>query len=315
MSQLGVRRFEPGDEDQWNALVDRSRARHFLFRREYMTYHADRYEDFSLLVNAGGRVLAALPASRDGGAVISHGGLTFGGLIGDESLTARRTIEVLGAVLDFLRERGIRRLVYKPVPHIYHVVPGEEDLYALFVHGARLVRRDISSTLRPGHALARTKGRRSAVRQGRGAGLTIAESDRFDQFMLIEAEALHTRHGVGPAHTAAELELLAGRFPQNISLVTARREQEILAGVVIYETDVVAHAQYIGASPAGYAAHALDLIMDHLITDRYSDKRFFDFGISTVDQGRTLNEGLIRNKESFGARATVYDVYELDCGS
>ena len=311
MSQLGVRRFEPGDEDQWNTLVDRSRARHFLFRREYMTYHADRYEDFSLLVCAGGRLLAALPASRTGDEVTSHGGLTFGGLIGDESLTARRTVEVLDVVLGFLRAHGIRRLVYKPVPHIYHVVPGEEDLYALFVHGARLVRRDISSTLRPGRALARTKGRRSAVRQGRGAGLTIAQTDRFADFMAIEAEVLQARHGVDPVHAPAELELLARRFPDNISLVAALRGQELLAGVVVYETDVVAHAQYIGASPEGYAVHALDLIIDHLIAERYRDKRFFDFGISTVDQGRTLNAGLIRNKESFGARATVYDTYEL----
>jgi hypothetical protein len=311
MSRLDVRRFEPGDGEQWNALVDRSRARHFLFRREYMTYHADRYEDFSLLVHVDGRLLAALPATSNGDEVISHGGLTFGGLIGDETLTARRTVEVLGAVLDFLRAHEIRRLVYKPVPHIYHVVPAEEDLYALFVHGARLVRRDISSTLRPGQALPRTKGRRSAVRQARGAGLTLAESERFAEFMVLEAQALGVRHGVGPVHTPAELELLARHFPDNITLVATFRECEMLAGVVIYETDVVAHAQYIGASSEGYALHALDLIIDHLITERYRDKRFFDFGISTVDQGRILNEGLIRNKESFGARATVYDAYEL----
>jgi GNAT acetyltransferase-like protein len=311
MSRLDVRRFEPGDEEQWNALVGRSRARHFLFHREYMSYHAERYEDFSLLIHAGGRLLAALPASREGDEAVSHGGLTFGGLIGDQSLTTRRTVEVLGAVLEFLREQGIRRFVYKPVPHIYHLVPGEEDLYALFVHGARLVRRDISSTLRPGRALARTKGRRSAVRQSRGAGLRVAESDRFAEFMVIEAEALQARHGVGPVHTPDELEILARRFPDNISLVAGLRGQEILAGVVVYETEVVAHAQYIGASSEGYALHALDLIIDHLVTERYRDKRFFDFGISTVEEGRVLNEGLIRNKESFGARATVYDAYDF----
>ena len=43
----------------------------------------------------------------------------------------------------------------------------------------------------------------------------------------------------------------------------------------------------------------------------YPDKSYFDFGISTVENGRTLNANLIHNKESYGARATVYDFYEL----
>lgn len=306
-----VRRFGPGDDAAWDALVSRSRSAHFLFAREYMTYHQHRYEDFSLLVESGSKLLAALPATIDGDTVISHGGLTFGGLIGDESLTARRAVEALGAVLDLLVAHGVRRLVYKAVPHIYHRIPAEEDLYALFVHEARLVRRDISSTIRPSLAPPLTKGRRSALGQARKAGLTVAPSERFAEFMAIETELLRDRHEARPAHTAAELEMLGQRFPANISLFGAFRDGRMLAGVVIYETEVVAHAQYAGASAEGLELHALDLIVDHLVTERYRTKRFFDFGISTTDAGRRLNEGLIRNKESYGARATVYDAYEI----
>jgi hypothetical protein len=52
--------------------------------------------------------------------------------------------------------------------------------------------------------------------------------------------------------------------------------------------------------------------MNALLNEVYCEKPFFDFGISTVDNGRSLNLGLIRNKESYGARATVHDFYELD---
>jgi hypothetical protein len=44
----------------------------------------------------------------------------------------------------------------------------------------------------------------------------------------------------------------------------------------------------------------------------YREKPYFDFGISTTEDGRNLNINLNRNKESYGARTTVYDFYELD---
>src|SRR4051812_2906015 len=124
---MQVRRFRPGDDAAWDDLIGRSRARHFLFRRGYMTYHADRFADCSVLVHDGDRLLACLPANRDGDTVVSHGGLTFGGLIDDGTLGTRRTVEALAAVLAFFAAEGATSLVYKPVPHIYHLSPGEED--------------------------------------------------------------------------------------------------------------------------------------------------------------------------------------------
>jgi hypothetical protein len=85
----------------------------------------------------------------------------------------------------------------------------------------------------------------------------------------------------------------------------------MLGGIVIYETALVAHAQYIAASDEGKESAALDVVIDHLIGSYYADKRYFDFGISTTEAGRSLDTGLIGNKESFGGRATTYDFYEL----
>jgi hypothetical protein len=314
MATLRVRRFTPGDERSWDDLIGRSRTRHFFFRRGYMTYHADRFADCSLLVYDGDRLVACLPANRDGDAVVSHGGLTFGGLIDDGSLGTQRTVEALGAVLAFLAGEGATSLVYKPVPHIYHVFPGEEDLYALFVHDAELFRRDVSSTLRPTVGPPMNSNRRSSIRRAERLGVTVAASDDFERFMAIQARVLGERHGVTPTHTGAELALLASRFPDHIRLTGAFLGGDLVAGVVVYETETVAHAQYIGATEEGYDCHALDLVFAHLIGERYREKRFFDFGISTVEGGRVLNEGLVRNKESFGARATNHDFYRLHLG-
>ena len=87
--------------------------------------------------------------------------------------------------------------------------------------------------------------------------------------------------------------------------------KETLGGCVVYETEQVAHVQYIAASPLGKKQGALDLLFQQLICERYAHKRYFDFGISTEQGGQILNEGLLFQKEGFGARAILYDIYEL----
>jgi hypothetical protein len=313
MTELDVVRYADDDAGKWDELVARSRTPHLLFCRRYMDYHRDRFPDHSLMVRDGGRLIAVLPAERRGEVVTSHGGLTFGGLVRDPALSTRRTLAAFTAILERLASDGARELVYKAVPHIYHLVPAEEDLYALFRHGAELMRRDLSATVRPDQRPPTTKGRRAAARADR-MGVTVADSDAFAEFMAIQADALRERHDTAPAHTAAELTMLAGRFPDAISLVGGFLDGRMVAGVVVYETATVAHAQYIGATEEGYAVRALDGVIEHLITVRFRDKRFFDFGISTVDAGRVLNEGLMRNKESFGGRGVAYDTYRLGLG-
>jgi hypothetical protein len=308
---LVVRPYGASNRAQWDALVARSSCAHFLFLRDYMEYHADRFRDLSLMVHDDRQLLAVLPANVDDDELVSHGGLTFGGLVADPRLRAAGTLSAFEAILSFLRESGIRRLVYKCVPHIYHRFPAEDDLYALFRCGARLVQRDLSSTIALSARLPYGTTRRQTLGYAEAAGLTIERSSDFGAFMDVEAQALE-RHGVTPAHSAAELALLVERFPENIKLHTATAGGELVAGVVMYETEVVAHAQYMAATAEGRAANALTLIVDRLIESYASVKRYFDFGISTTDAGRSLNSGLVQNKESYGARGLTYDRYEID---
>ena len=308
--ELTVVPYTPGEQREWDELVDRSRAPHFFFRRGYMDYHADRFADASLFVREGGRLLAALPANRDGDRLVSHGGLTFGGFMTDRRMTATRMLAAFEAVLEWLRIEGVGTWVYKPAPHIYHRLPAEEDLYALVRCGARLVRRDLSSTLLMEDRLPYSKGRKAAVKAARG--LIVTREGDFGPFWAVEEEALARRHGVEPVHSLAEIELLAGRFPDGIELFTARDDAgALLGGVVVFVTPVLAHAQYIASTEEGQARGAVDAIVEHLLTERYAGLRWFDFGISTTEAGRVLNAGLVGNKESFGARAIAYDTYEL----
>ena len=75
---------------------------------------------------------------------------------------------------------------------------------------------------------------------------------------------------------------------------------------------MTAHAQYIATTPRGRELNLLTPLFHWLITERYSSRDYFDFGISNEDHGRYLNAGLLRQKYSYGATGTVYTRYRLE---
>jgi len=86
----------------------------------------------------------------------------------------------------------------------------------------------------------------------------------------------------------------------------------LLAGALVYDFGHVAHTQYLASSDEGREFGALDFLLANLLDTVYANRRYFSFGISTEQEGRYLNEGLIFQKEGFGGRAVVHDFYELE---
>ena len=310
MGELKVARYEPANKALWDNFVRNSKNGTFLFCRDYMEYHAERFQDHSLLFFEDDQLVALLPANRTNEAVVSHGGLTYGGIVCDRGMKTSLMLQVFEALKATLQEAGVTQLIYKAVPHIYHRLPAEEDLYALYVNRAQWVRRDVSAAILMRERLPFSKGRKSEIKKG--AHLTVGQSDDFDTFMHIEEAVLRERHNKKPVHTAAELRSLAAAFPNHIRLFTAHNNNDMLGGIVVYEDEMVAHAQYISATIEGKRTGAQDVILDYLINQFYREKTYFDFGISTENDGRYLNPGLQQNKESYGARAVVYDFYKWD---
>lgn len=310
---MRIDRYTARDRDRWNDFVLASRNGTFLFDRNYMDYHADRFADHSLIArDAGGSLLALLPAHESDGRLVSHGGLTYGGFVVDDAMTAPAMLEVLSAATAAMRHEGFRTLVYKSVPHIYHRAPAEEDQYALFRAGARLARRDHLAVVDYRAPLARQERRQRSVRRAAKLGLSVRETDDFGAYWEILSANLLSRYGVKPVHTVEEIALLRSRFPDRIRLFAAYDGGAMRAGVVVYVSERVCHAQYIGASEEGREQGALDLLFDDLIARFHGVTRYFDFGTSTERSGTFLNTGLADFKEGFGARTVVHDHYELD---
>ena len=308
-----VRRYTPDRADEWNHFVAQSKNGTFLFDRRFMDYHADRFRDHSLMIYRDRRLYALLPANEKDNVLVTHGGLTYGGLVMSRQCSAKGVLDAFTAMNDNLCQQGFHHVIYKAIPWIYHQLPAEEDLYALTsVCNARLTIRDISSAIVATHRMKFAESRRSGLRKAQHAGLTIAESDDFEAFWHILNDNLTAKYAVHPVHTADELRLLCSRFPDRIRLWMAYRGQTPVGGTLLFLTPQVLHTQYISATPEGKAVGAIDLLFDHLINKVYADFPYIDFGKSTVSDSADLNEQLIFQKEGFGARAVCYDTYEWE---
>ena len=310
---MEIRKYRREDKELWNSFVSKARNATFLFDRNYMDYHADRFDDNSFMFYHKGKLKAVLPANVAGDTLYSHQGLTYGGLLLDKKATVEDVLECFDSLNSWLRENGISKVVYKALPWIYQQYPSEEDLYALtWKCKAQLISRDIASTIVIDNKLKFAESRKSGIRKALSLNIEVGESNDVDGFWHVLEDNLGNRYNAKPVHTASEMKLLMSRFPNNIKLYVAKMNGEIVGGTLIYVTSQVVHTQYISASLEGKKHGALDLLFDYIINKVYANCRYFDFGKSTEQGGAYLNEPLIFQKEGFGGRGVCYDWYQWE---
>ena len=309
---LRIVKYSPEKKEAWNRLVKESKNGTFLLNRNFMDYHADRFEDFSLMFYKDDVLIAVLPANLKDSVLYSHQGLTYGGMIFDWNMKASRMIEIFAMLVDFLKSQNVTKLIYKAIPHIYHTIASEEDIYALFRLGAKLYRRDLSTTILQSGKIRFERGRRRCVEDAKKNSLTIKATDDFDRMYEIMNDILSAKYNTKPVHSAAEMQLLTEYFPENIQLFGCYKDEKMLSGAWIFIMNKIVHAQYVYSSDEGKQKGTNDLMYDFLINEKFTSFEYFDFGISTEKNGQYLNEALLQQKEMFGGRAVLYDFYELN---
>ena len=305
--------YTPDRKDEWNTFVAGSKNGTFLFNRDYMDYHSDRFEDFSLMFYLQGRLYGLMPANKKGDIFQSHMGLTYGGLIMDAKTTAAATVQLFHELNDYLRAEGFRHVLYKCIPWIYHQMAAEEDLYAMVrTCDVRLQERDLGTAIIQRNTIRWERVRRRALKRAQEAGMTVERSTDYAGFWQVLNDNLKLKYDSKPVHTLSEISLLASRFPENIVLYLARLGDEILAGMVLYVSKQVARAQYSSATPLGKQLGAIDILYDRIIHHDYANLPYFEFGTSAMADSNVINESLIFQKEGFGGRGICFDRYEWD---
>ena len=311
---ISIKRYSKDNALEWNSFNSSAKNSLFMFDRKYMDYHSDRFVDHSLLFYSDEDLVAILPASEKENALVSHGGLTYGGFIVSNTMKQSLMMDCMQSLREYMSVAKLTKIIYKTIPFIYWDQPAEEDQYALYRSEARLKKIEASTVINLRNTLDMAKLRKRMIKKATKEGVSVSEEstdDSYKEFIDLQNCVLNQHHGVNAVHTADELILLRSRFPENIRLIAARRKDKMIAGTLIFEYDNVVHTQYLAANDEARKIGALDLVVSEVIEKYRLSKMWLDFGISTENDGLYLNEGLISQKEGFGGRTIVYKTWEI----
>ena len=243
----------------------------------------------------------------------SHKGLTYGGFCFKKDLKLPLQLEIIKTIVQYLNQQGVEKLIYKAFPRFYNELQTDEVEYAMFLLNAKLYRRDTALAIDYSNRFKYSSNYRREAKQAAKTGTKVIESEDFESFWRDVLEPnLYSRFKVKPVHNIEEILLLKSRFPNNIKLYIAQKENITIAGTVFFETKTVAHAQYISATDEARKNGALNQLYIHLIDEVFNHKNYFDFGIANENNGKVLNQGLLAWKERMGGRAYSHDFYEIE---
>lgn len=298
---------------QWDAFCKEANNATFIQSRLFLSYHGDRFKDESVMIFESGKLVGLLPAAQAPGdreLVVSHPGITYGGLIHDGWLSGERTVLALERIREFYRAKGYSRLLYKALPHGYARVPSQDDIYALFRSGAAFDRCNLSCTIDLATQRPLPERRRRGLKKALKASEVTSGPEHLARLWEIVEDNLRRKHDATPVHSLAEMQELLRRFPAEIELRCASVAGTVEAGVVLFKFPRLWHAQYIASSEVGYDTSALDGVFNSAIEDaRASGAQYFDFGTSNEDGGLKLNDGLYRFKSEFGGGGMAHPFF------
>lgn len=307
-----VKPYNSSLKDAWNTLVAQSKNATFLFNRNFMDYHQDRFQDASVMIFKNEKLVAVFPANSNGNIIFSHQGLTYGGLVFRSKLKFHSVLKIFKSLLQYYYSEGFKTLQLKQLPSIYSPIPNDALNYLMFILEAKLLKRDALSVVNQAANLPFSKDRKDGVKRGIKQGLIIKQETNFEAFWnTILIPNLKEKHNAKPVHSLKEIEKLHRLFPDNIKQFNVYHNNKLVAGTTIFETDMVAHSQYISGNADKNKLGSLDFLHNYLLKETFKDKPYFDFGISNKNQGKQVNAGLQYWKEGFGARTITQDFYTL----
>ena len=278
-----------------------------------MEYHSNRFKDASYLVLKKNNVVAVLPANSVDDIIHSHQGLSYGGLILKPSLKLNEVILIFESLLNQLSIDGFKTLDLKFIPDFYALQSTNELKYLVHILNAELYKRDVLSVLDLKSSLPYNSSTKQAIKQAEDQSFKVKEVEEVESFwneLLIPN--LKKRHQAKPVHSATEMQKLKQRFPFNIRQFNVYNDDLLISGCTVFETKTTAHVQYIAGSAVKSERVAIDYLHHYLISRVFNEKDFFDFGASTTNKGKNINEGLLFWKERFGARTYTQDFIRIN---
>jgi hypothetical protein len=313
VKNYSVRPYQESDYELWNTFVSAAKNATFLFHRDFMEYHKERFDDFSLLVFDKVKLVAVLPANRVDNKVYSHQGLTYGGLVYASKLKIEKIETILDLLFDFFKSKRIEHFYLHPIPTFYLGQGNAAIDFFLMKKGAQLYRKEMNMVAHLPQEIPISKSKLKHFRRTEVLGLRVVEETTFQPFWeKILEPRLVEKYDAKPVHSLAEIQLLHESFPKNIKQFSAYLEDKIVAGITIFEFENGVKSQYGATSKKGEKYRALDFLFISLLDIfQKRGKLFFDMGIVNDSGEKGFHSGLLQQKEELGCTVWSQDFYKI----
>lgn len=309
---ISVQPYQSTDLEKWNAFIRQADNSTFLFERNFMEYHCDRFTDCSVLLYEENNLIGVFPANRKEDSVYSHQGLTYGGLVLLERKNVKKLTEYFHSVFSYFHSLGVKYIIYKPVPGYLCKNINDLEHFILNICGATTTKVDTSFVIDFRNEIKIQERRRRSVKKGEKAATEIRINNDFDSYWnQILVPNLRDKFGTTPVHSLNEIKLLHSRFPEKITQANAYINNEIVAGVTLFDFNNCIHCQYISSNDFGRDSGAIDLLFNNLINLYQPTKTYFSLGTAN-NNGNDINIGLCEWKEGWGAKIHAHFHYRLN---
>ena len=314
MKNYSVKPYRESDYANWNAVIGQAKNATFLFHRDFMEYHKDRFEDFSLMVFEDEKLIAVLPANINGDIVYSHQGLTYGGLVYSSKLNGEKVENILDSILSFFKENEVKSFCFKPIPLFYSSKGNAEMEFFMLKKGAFLDKKEMNLGINLAMPLTISKSKLKHFRKIEELDLEMVEEQQLGLFwQLVLEPRLIEKYDAKPVHTLQEITKIKEKFPNNIKQFSVYFEDVIIAGITVFETETVVKSQYGATTKKGEELRALDFLFINLIQKyKCEGKLFFDMGIVNEDNEKGYHAGLLKQKEELGCSVYSQDFYKMN---
>ena len=305
-----IKKYEASHAEIWDEFISRTANGTFLHRRLYMDYHAHLFDDFSWMIFEDNKLKAVLPAHRKGEDVFAHNGLTYSDFLFHFKLKLEHKVEIIQQVLAQFSEWGIRRLVVKDIPFVFHRYIDQSNAYIYHQLQAKITRVKPFFVWIKNNEIKVNRNRLKNIKKLEVCHNYIIDTNpaKLSDFWKIVEQNLHERYESRPVHSFEDMQLLMKRFPHRIRLYTLQENNKMLAGALVYYINKAMHFQYIHSVPESADRMAVEWLTYQVFVHN-SDMEYISFGTSATADNNLL-KGLVYWKQSFGA--TLVNQYVFD---
>lgn len=308
-------------EREWDEFVlgNESVNGSFLQSRNFLNYHPeDRFVDKSIIIfNEKDKIIAVCPACEviqgNRKVFFSHKGSTFGGLLISKAYyTTDNVLEIINVLEEVIEQEGFNKIVFKLTSDLFSVENTDLLQYLLTYKGydeykelstyvqLSEIKSDIISSLRND----KRRSIKKCVKNELEFRSLNTEDEIIDFHKILTINL--TKFNAKPIHTPDEmLDFYRERLNGIVQFYGVFYKGEQVAGAMMFyfEKTNTLHAQNLSANLA-YTDFSPSTFLYYSILKQAKELGYekVSWGISTEDQGKDINFGLIRNKESYNSR-------------